>query len=83
VDGVLTHSQASNNPVNPSGASVAVTIGTWTTEAWPGIVDEVRIWDRVLSADEIKDSMNKGAPLTAVYPAGKSATLWGEIKTEF
>lgn len=83
VDGELTHSQKSNNPVNPSGAPVEVTIGTWTTEAWPGIVDEVRLWNRILTAAEIKDSMNKGADqFVAVRPAGKLATSWGEIKAE-
>jgi hypothetical protein len=82
VDGQMTYSQASNNPVNPSGAPVAVTIGTWSTEAWPGIVDEVRLWSRVLSAKEIQESMNKGQAdfFTAVQPGGKLVTSWGNIK---
>lgn len=83
VDGELTHTQQSNNPVEPAGTPNEVIIGTWDTEAWPGIVDEVRIWDRILSADEIKESMSKGArELTAVQPAEKLAASWGEIKIE-
>lgn len=84
VDGEMTFSQASNNPVDPSGTPNEVTIGAWTTETWTGIVDEVRIWNRVLSIDEIKDSMNKDvAKFVAVEPSGKSAGLWGKIKSSF
>jgi hypothetical protein len=82
VDGELTHSQASSNPVEPAGVPNEVIIGTWGTEAWPGIVDEVRMWNRILTADEIKESMNKGAlEIVLVQPAGRLATRWGEIKT--
>jgi len=82
VDGKVTHSQASNNPVAPSGAPNEVTIGTWAGEAWPGIVDEVRLWSRVLTAKEIQESMNKGqAEFTAVQPGGKLTTSWGSIKS--
>ena len=84
VDGEMTHSQASNNPVNPAGVPNEVTIGTWTTEAWTGIVDEPRLWDRILSAAEIRDSMNRGASdLVAVMPGEKLATSWGEVKSGF
>lgn len=83
VDGEVTHSQESNNPVDPAGAPNEVTIGTWSGEAWPGSVDEVRMWNRVLSAAEIKESMNAGALNfgTAVQPGGKLATSWGHIKS--
>jgi hypothetical protein len=84
VDGEMTHSQASNNPVDPAGVPNEVTIGTWTTEAWTGIVDEPRLWNRVLSAAEIRDSMNRGASdLVAVMPGEKLATSWGEVKSAF
>ncbi len=84
VDGEMTHSQNSNNPVEPAGVPNEVTIGTWTTEAWPGIVDEPRLWNRVLSAAEIRDSMNRGASdLVAVMPGEKLATSWGEVKSAF
>ena len=57
VDGQMTHEQASGNPVLPAVQTGVVQIGTWSGEAWPGIVDEVRMWNRVLSNDEIKFSM--------------------------
>ncbi|GIX07944.1 MAG: hypothetical protein KatS3mg115_2347 [Candidatus Poribacteria bacterium] len=82
VDGVLTHEQESNNPVAPGAQTTDVTIGTWAGEAWPGIVDEVRLWNRALSPQEIAESMNLGADkLLAVDPAGKLATRWGQLKT--
>jgi len=83
VDGQVTHEQESNNPVLPAGATGAVQIGTWGGEAWPGIVDEVRMWDRILSADEIEFSMETGEKqFLAVQPAGKLATTWSQLKTQ-
>ena len=81
MDGEVTHSQQSNNPVDPAGVPNEVTIGTWTTEAWPGIVDEVRLWNRVLTEKEIQESMEKGKDsFTAVQPGGKITTSWGSLK---
>ena len=81
VDGEVTHSQDSNNPVAPAGATSQVQIGTWSGEAWPGIVDEVRLWNRALSPDEVKESMQLGmAEFLAVDPKDKLATSWGKIK---
>ena len=45
-----------------------------------GLIDEVVIYDRGLTIDEIADLMNN--PLTAVEPAGKIASVWGKIKKE-
>jgi hypothetical protein len=82
VDGNVTHSQKSNNPVAPAAVTGQVTIGTWAGEAWPGIVDEVRLWNRAISLKEIQESMNKGKDeLLAVQPGGKLTTAWGRIKT--
>ncbi len=43
------------------------------------VIDEVAIWGRVLSVDEIVANMN-GALTTPVEPAGKLATTWGQVK---
>ena len=46
-----------------------------------GIVDEVRIWNRVLGQDEIKENMDLSwNDLLAVSPAGRLTTTWGRIK---
>ena len=45
-----------------------------------GSIDEVAIWSRVLSEDEIKTAMR--GPLFDVTPQDKVATTWGDIKQE-
>ena len=50
---------------------------------WPfvGLIDEVRIYNRALSADEVKQNFLVSKPFkAAVTPAGKLAITWGEIK---
>jgi hypothetical protein len=46
-----------------------------------GIIDEVFIYNRPLSADEIKELMEKG-PGLAVESAGKLATTWSYIRAD-
>ena len=47
-----------------------------------GLIDEVRIWNRALSEDEVIDQMNKGHfELFPVDPRQKLATTWGTLKT--
>lgn len=43
------------------------------------VVDEVAIWDHVLSADEIQQNLGGGLT-TAVESGGKVTTMWGMIK---
>jgi hypothetical protein len=45
-----------------------------------GAIDEVRIWNRALGADEIIDEMNRGGGETPVEPQSKLATTWAQIK---
>ena len=48
-----------------------------------GLIDEVRIWNRALSEDEVIDQMNKGhLELFPVDPRQKLATTWGTLKTQ-
>jgi hypothetical protein len=44
-----------------------------------GKVDEVRLYDRALSADEIESVMNNP---TAVEASGKIAVTWGQLKAK-
>ncbi|MBI1926289.1 LamG domain-containing protein [Candidatus Poribacteria bacterium] len=49
-----------------------------------GIIDEVRIWNRVLPQNEIKENMKHGWDyFMGVSPAGRLTTTWGTIKTGF
>jgi hypothetical protein len=54
--------------------------GTHPTE---GIIDEVWVFNRALSEDEIKEIMQKGPEILPVEPKGKLATNWGVIKTKY
>ena len=48
-----------------------------------GVIDEVRIWNRALSEDEIVEQMNKGFDESfPVDPQHKVATTWGTIKSQ-
>lgn len=48
-----------------------------------GLIDEVRIWNRALSEEEVIWEMNIGIERgTPVDPLGKVATTWGNIKTK-
>jgi len=42
-----------------------------------GIIDEVSLWNRALSADEITGAQDLGV---SVDPRAKLATTWGNIK---
>lgn len=48
-----------------------------------GLIDEVVIYDRGLTQNEIKELMGADlSTITAVDPAGKIASVWGKIKGE-
>lgn len=46
--------------------------------SWLGLIDDVRIYSRVLNHQEIEDLA--AGKVAALKPAGKIATTWGEIK---
>lgn len=50
----------------------------WNDPLFPGIIDEFRIYDKVLNGNEIKQNMD--ATGLAVTPNEKLAGTWGEIK---
>jgi MSHA biogenesis protein MshQ len=45
-----------------------------------GIIDEVAIYNRALSADEVGELMSQGLSTTAVEPGDKLVTTWSRIK---
>ena len=48
---------------------------------WKGMLDDMAVFSRALSADEVKDIMDNGLEsLMAVQPNDKLATMWGKIK---
>lgn len=69
------------NPL-PGAADTATVLVGKTHEGnreFLGMLDEVRIWNRALSEDEIVAEMEVGT--TPVEPAGKLSLTWGALKT--
>ena len=58
-------------------------VGSWgnTGQRFNGIIDEVTVWDRALSEDDIARSMEDLTALP-VDPADKVATTWGSVKAQ-
>ncbi|MBM3235032.1 LamG domain-containing protein [Candidatus Poribacteria bacterium] len=71
---------------NPDGGSSKISIGAIRYaggNCWFGAIDELRIWSRVLDADEIKKNMEtEGKQLLAIERKGKLTTTWGGIKAQ-
>lgn len=83
VNGEAKHDQKSNNPVAPAATPSAVQIGTWSGERWPGTVDEVALWNRALSGNEIMAAMETSKQaFLSVNPNGKAAAVWGALKRQ-
>lgn len=75
VDGVLINEVDDQTEDINSGQSVW--IGEHLSRFYMGLIDDVKIWNRALSANEIEQSRQG---ITAVDPAAKLATSWGSIK---
>lgn len=77
-DGEQVAASACNNPSKESGRSLKIgwddNFGAWF---FNGLADEVRIYDRALSAVEVKQNF---LGIVAVDPAGRLALSWGEMK---
>jgi len=77
VDGALIDEVDDATKDINSGQSVWV--GEHLNRFYKGAIDDVKIWDRALSADELDKSR---AGVTAVETSAKIATLWGLIKVQ-
>ena len=45
-----------------------------------GVIDEVKIWNRILSEKEVNHHMSVGKGQVSVEPEGKLATTWSQLK---
>lgn len=76
VDGELETEQNYNGPMTTGGSETE--IGHAGDGGFVGIIDEVMIYSKALSADEVKQIFEaEGLP---VEPRGKLATRWGQLK---
>ena len=77
VDGELEKEQNYNGPMTTGGSETE--IGKAGDGGFVGIIDEVMIYSRALSADEVKQIFEaEGLP---VQPQSKLATRWAQIKS--
>lgn len=86
VNGVLEDTTSPSGTISPDtgplhlGHREGVALGQ---DHYKGLIDEVAIFDVVLSKDEINDIMKTGFNrIFAVSPSGKLATVWSDIKTQ-
>ena len=79
VDGELEKEMNYNGPMTAGGSETE--IGKAGDGGFVGIIDEVMIYSKALSADEVEQIFEaEGLP---VQPQGKLATHWGQIKSTF
>ncbi len=73
-----------NAPPGKADTSVVFigTTGEGAGRRFIGLIDEVRVWNRALTEDEVNEQMEKGHfELFPVDPRQKVTTTWGSIKT--
>ena len=82
-DGLVVKKNISIPSIEPSTGKVTKLGATHGVgRGWPtyvGRIDEVRIWNRALSEDEV-EALFSFEPPQAVAPQGKLATMWGRVK---
>ena len=81
VDGAEVIQQPPNENVPCDGTVNVRIVSRVDGQFLKAVVDEVAIWNRVLSVDEISQNMSGGS-LTAVKSSDKVATMWGSIKAQ-
>src|SRR5262249_50236266 len=69
VNGTLTDSQNHTGQINTSTGALRIGGNSVWGEDFKGLIDEVRIYNRALSAAEIQADMNTAPTVTAVAPA--------------
>ncbi len=85
VDGIMEKEVVSTGEVDikPNDWPIALGVESNNLSGQPytGLIDEVAIFNRELSADEIADIHQNGVPVSsAVDSGGKLATTWGALK---
>lgn len=78
INGEVKAEMNANAPI-PANAATFVIGGTQESRDWfAGVIDEVKLYSRGITGDEVKESMN--GPGKSVTGAGKLAATWGAIK---
>jgi hypothetical protein len=67
-----------NGPIGH--VAVPLIIGAHSGDTYTGMIDEVAIYNRALSEQEVLKAMEKGHGVIAVRPLGKLTTCWAHTK---
>ena len=85
IDGKKVVSQNASGEMRPSDGPIFLG-AKWNDpnhagDYWKGIIDELAVFSRGLTEDEVKEAMNGlTSIITAVEPKGKLAVKWGALK---
>lgn len=85
VDGELAdeYERSPNGPIDQDDNPLAIgrdNRGCCSARNMPATIDMPRIWNRALSASEVKEAMSDA--LMAVQPKDKLSTFWGKLKQD-
>ena len=80
VAGIGSH--ANESGIGKVGAGIAGIAGSRDTGQWTGIMDELILTRRTITAQEIKDEFASGG-FQAVEATGKMAVTWGRIRMNY
>lgn len=82
ADGEIVFEEEKGLPLTSPGLDLRIGYRKDSTHFFNGLIDEVAIFEKALTQDEIKAAM-KGLEKfqAALEPAGKLSTCWGAIKT--
>ena len=81
LDGELENSSSTGAAFNRTGPHpLYIGLAPVYKEPMDGVIDELAIYDRPLTAKELKQDM-KGVA-ASVFPSGKLATAWGHLKSQ-
>ena len=88
VDGVMEREVTSTGEVDIKPNDWPITLGVegnnLSGQPYTGMIDEVAIFNRELSANEIEDIYQNGVPVSsAVAPGGKLMATWGALKNQW
>ena len=80
LNGELDKEQAMVINTQPGIGRIGTHVWPQLTERFVGAIDEVSIYNRELSEDEVAQNFEASRGPTAVSPAEKLALTWGEVK---
>ena len=79
ADGEIVFEAKSGLPLTSPGLDLRIGYREGSTHYFSGLIDEVAIFEKALTQDEIRAAMT--GLEAALEPAGKLSTCWGSIKT--